>query len=1396
MDLLKGSSCVQPFDLDGEKATLGTRWLEYMEDIDIYLEAANINDERRKKAIMLHLGGQGLRRVAKTLDCTPRAEVLAVVGPPAVAAVPAESPYAALKRVLTGYFQPQANKDLQRVCFRETTQAANESLDQYRGRLQKLAVGCDFGNIEDEVRTQILLKAKSPKLRQAAIEDQLTLDQILAKGRAMEAAQLHLSHTEKRPEVATVNRVRGEKWHHKQNKQHQGQQQNSHHKGRGGQNQQRGKQGPRNQQQHQQQPNSNPQDRPCAYCGGAFHPGGLKTCPARGKVCYNCQKYDHYGFMCRSPSQSGGNSQQQQQQYKKPGRRGRVNAIADQRDDEYGVGESDDDEYSHHLLSNVGSGKKEYPAVELNLEGVGCSFLLDTGANRTIINKQAFKSIGSPQLQSTDLRIYPYKSKTPLNLEGVFVGLLDVPIQMKGTEEKIYVTADGANDICILSGQAAQRLGLISYSPSVRLCLLSAEIKNNQLPKIGRLKGVRVKLHIDESVPPVAVPYSASSSIHHEKLIIEEIKVLDALDLVEPPKGPTPWVNRNVMAWKPGGYRFCQDMRAANKAIKRTRHILPTVDDILAKVSGAKWFSVLDMNSAFNQLELEEASRYITVFPTPLGLRQWKVLFFGVNCASEIFHNAIGEVLRDLPGVLHAIDDICVFGKTREEHDANYARLMRRLEEINLTTQQKKNQICQQRVSFWGIVLTDKGIEMDPAKAAAVVNCSRPASSSEVRSFVGMINYCARFVKGQADLAAPLRKLAAAPDSEFAWSQECERAFQLLKQQLSEPKTLAYYNPNYETELVVDASPVGLGAILTQVDDIGRSSVVAYASKALTPVEQRYSQTEREGYAVVWGCERFRYYLLGGKFICWTDHKALVPIFNNPHAKLPLRLERFLMRTQGFNMTVAYRPGESNAADYLSRHPDPATSFNNQLTEKATAHVNAMVEWRVPRLVPPEEVAAATAADGDLQLVCAALDTGKAYRIPDRLSAYRDVFNELSRSETGLLLRGERICIPTTLQRQVTLLAHEGHQGSNKTKRLLRSSVWFPAMDKMVESVIKECAACIVSTSAKTRTPLVMSKLPNEPWMELSMDFYTFPDSTELLVVMDDYSRYPVVAEVSSTAFRFVEKALGGILSEFGVPVTIRTDNGPPFNGKDFAAYAAKMGFNHRTVTYAWPEANGLVERFMRSLSKVFRTASAAGVHWQTQLNDFLRNYRATPHPATGVSPHALLFGRQPNTRLTHVQQSDAEYKQRIKEAADRRRRVQEHSLKIGDRVFRRKEGKLLRKDQPFYEEEQYVVTAVHGSAVTARNYQHTVTRHASFFRKVPPQHGCIDEGEEEREELLPPPNQVDPVPAEPAEHPPAAVPARQRRRPQAAAPSRRNPGRQRDVPVRFRDDYVLGSKK
>ena len=268
-------------------------------------------------------------------------------------------------------------------------------------------------------------------------------------------------------------------------------------------------------------------------------------------------------------------------------------------------------------------------------------------------------------------------------------------------------------------------------------------------------------------------------------------------------------------------------------------------------------------------------------------------------------------------------------------------------------------------------------------------------------------------------------------------------------------------------------------------------------------------------------------------------------------------------------------------------------------------------------------------------------------------------------------MRGKRICIPSALQVRVIELAHEGHQGEIRTKQLLCSCVWFPDMDKQVQKFVKDCAACLVSQSTKARTPLVMSKMPEKAWTELSMDFYTIPDFTELLVVIDDFSRFPVVVPTQSTAFKFVEEKLIDILSTFGVPVVIRTDNfTSPFNGKDFAAFAERMGFKHCKVTYAWPKANGEAERFMRTLSKVFRTASATGVNWMVQVNDFLRNYRLTPHPATGLPPSELLFSRLPSSRLPHLQQHDGDYKRRIQEAADKRRRVQEHYLQVGDKVF------------------------------------------------------------------------------------------------------------------------------
>ena len=134
---------------------------------------------------------------------------------------------------------------------------------------------------------------------------------------------------------------------------------------------------------------------------------------------------------------------------------------------------------------------------------------------------------------------------------------------------------------------------------------------------------------------------------------------------------------------------------------------------------------------------------------------------------------------------------------------------------------------------------------------------------------------------------------------------------------------MKYFNPSFRTELIVDASPVRLGAILTQVTAHGGTNIIAYASRSLTDPESRYSQTDREALAVVWGIQHFHLYLYGSSFQVIADHEPLETIFNNPTCKATARLERLQLRLQPCKTKIIYKPGVDNPADYMTRHSDP-----------------------------------------------------------------------------------------------------------------------------------------------------------------------------------------------------------------------------------------------------------------------------------------------------------------------------------------------------------------------------------------------------------------------------------------------------------------------------------------
>ena len=250
-------------------------------------------------------------------------------------------------------------------------------------------------------------------------------------------------------------------------------------------------------------------------------------------------------------------------------------------------------------------------------------------------------------------------------------------------------------------------------------------------------------------------------------------------------------------------------------------------------------------------------------------------------------------------------DDIIIFGKTTAEHDKAFEATFQRLREHGLTLNPEKCVFDKENLDFFGYTFGPAGMAPDPKNVQAMKDTTPPSNTAELRSFLGTVNYVSRFIPDFSTITAPLRELTRR-GCKRQWTELHQHAFDQLKRSLTNSPTMAYFDPRKDTELIVDATPVGLGAILTQKTCDTGKNIVAYASRSLPPIEQQYSQTEREALACVWACERFYLYVYGAISKLITDPKPLVHIFNNPKAKPPARLEPPSSTLSGTDCYICY----------------------------------------------------------------------------------------------------------------------------------------------------------------------------------------------------------------------------------------------------------------------------------------------------------------------------------------------------------------------------------------------------------------------------------------------------------------------------------------------------------
>ncbi len=410
---------------------------------------------------------------------------------------------------------------------------------------------------------------------------------------------------------------------------------------------------------------------------------------------------------------------------------------------------------------------------------------------------------------------------------------------------------------------------------------------------------------------PRRIPYA-----HREE---SERQINEMLDKGIIRESTSPWSSPIILVKKKDGeMRFCVDYRKLNSVTVGHAHPLPRVDDILDSLGNSQYFSTLDLKSAYWQISVDEKDRHKTAFVTQRGLFEFNRMPFGLVTAPTTFQRAMDLVLSGLSYVicLCYLDDVIVFGRDFNEHYDRLKTVLERLRSHNLRVKLEKCTIAARQVSFLGHVVSESGITPDPAKIEAVKNITSPRNIKGVRSFLGLAGYYRKFIPAFSSIAAPLLQLTQKA-ARFIWTDECEHTFQRLKQLLCSAPILAYPNFGKEFVLQTDASDYGVGAVLSQLDDLGNEKVIAYASKALSPREQKYSTTEKEAFAVVFGTAHFRVYLLGRHFKLITDHNALRWL-HTMEAKG--RLARWIMDLQEFDFSVVHRAGRiHNNADALSR---------------------------------------------------------------------------------------------------------------------------------------------------------------------------------------------------------------------------------------------------------------------------------------------------------------------------------------------------------------------------------------------------------------------------------------------------------------------------------------------